>query len=174
MNNKKGLILSGILLLVLIMGGIYTLNRQIGNTVEARQNILSKRGNHVIILREIVIEDSVISETLDQKAGYGYAQFERNEKGNYILKTKMVKTLQEEPVLSDNIVINGESYEILMCNASGLQYAEVTYTDETTGKVDDPIRVDMNNYTVQLIKVPEYSSYKRSVVFYNEKGDRFE
>jgi hypothetical protein len=173
MKNKKAIILA-MLLFVFIAGSIYSINKQHGNTVEARQIILSKRDNHVIILREIIIENSIISEMIDQESGYGYAQFEKNKKENYILKTKMVRTRQDEPILTDTIVINDEVYEILMCNTSGLEYAEVIYTDDTTGKKGDPIRVEMHNQTVALIKAPEYSSYTRSAVFYNYKGDRFE
>jgi len=173
MKYKKTVILT-MLLFVFIAGSIYSINKQHGNTPEARQIILSRRDNHVIILREIIIENSIISEMIDQESGYGFAQFEKNEHGNYILKTKMVRTRQDEPILMDTIVINDEVYEILMCNTAGLEYAEVIYTDDTTGKKDDPIRVEMYNQTVALIKAPEYSSYTRNVVFYNYKGDRFE
>lgn len=173
MKNKKAIILA-ILLFVFIAGTIYSINRQHGNTAEARQTILSKRDNHVIILREIVIENSIISEMIDQESGYGYAQFEKNEHGNYILKSKMVRTRQDEPLLTDTITINNESYEILMCNTACLEYAEVVYTDDATGKKGDPIRVEMNKHTVALIKAPDYSSYTTSVVFYNSNGDRFE
>lgn len=173
MKNKKAIILA-ILLFVFIVGTIYSINRQYGNTPEARQIILSRRDNHVIILREIVNENSIISEMIDQESGYGYAQFEKKENGNYILMTKKVRSRQEEPILIDTIVINDELYKILMCNKSCLEYAEVVYTDDTTGKKEDPIRVEMNNQSVALIKAPEYSSYTTSVVFYNYNGDRFE
>lgn len=173
MKNRKAVILA-ILLFVFIAGTIYSINRQYGNTAEARQIILSKRDNHVIILREMVFENSIISEMIDQESGYGYAQFEKKENGNYILKTKMVRTRQEEPIITDTIVINDELYKILMCNKACLEYAEVVYTDDTTGKKDDPIRVEMNNQSVALIKAPDYSSYTTSVVFYNSNGDRFE
>jgi len=175
MNNNKALIFTLLLLLsIFIAGSVYITNRQHGNTAEARQTMLSRSDNHVIILREISIEDSIISEMMDQQSGYGYAQFERNDKGNYILKTKMVRTRQEEPVLTDIIEINDELYEILMCNAGGLEYAEVSYTDDTTGEKDELIRVDMHNQTVALVKAPDYSSYTRNVVFYNYKGEKFE
>jgi len=173
MKNKKATLLV-VLLFIFIAGSIYSINRQNGNTVEARQIILSKRDNHVIILREIIIENSIISEMIDQKSGYGYAQFEKNEYGNYILKTKMVRTGQDEPIVMDILVINDEVYNVLMFNKACLEYAEVIYTDDTTNKKHDPIRVEMNNQTVSLIKAPEYSSYTMSVVFYNYKGDRFE
>lgn len=176
MKNRKPILFTLVLFLlsVSIAGGIYIMNRQNGHTAESRQSILSRSDNHVIIISEIVIGDSIISEMMDQQSGYGYAQFEKNEKGNYILKTKMVRTRQDEPILTDIIEINDEMYEILMCNAAGLEYAEVTYTDNATGTKNAPLRVEMHNQTVALIKAPEYSSYNRYVAFYNYKGDKFE
>jgi hypothetical protein len=136
--------------------------------------ILSNRDNHVIILSEIHFENDIISELLDQKAGYGYAQFELNEQGNYLLKTKMIRTVQYDPIVTDIIQINDKSYEILMCYKPGLDYAEVIYTDDSTGKRNEPIKVEMNNQNVAIIEAPEYSSYTRHVSFYNYKGDKFE
>lgn len=173
MKNKKIIILA-MFLFVLVIGSIYGINKQYGNTLDARQKILSTKDNHVIILSEITIENSIISEIIDQKAGYGYAHFEENEKGNYIFKAKMVKTQQYEPIVTDVIKINDEFYEILMCYKSGLDYVEVIYTDDSTGKKDDPIRVEMHNQMVALLEAPEYSSYTRHVAFYNYKGDKFE
>lgn len=173
MRNKKTIIFS-LLLFILVIGSIYSINMQYGNTLDARQRILSKRDNQVIIISEIIIENSIISEIIDQKAGYGYAQFEENEKGNYVFKTKMIRTEQYEPIVTDIIVINDEFYEVLMCHKSGLDYAEVTYTDDSTGKKDDPIRVEMHNQTVAILEAPEYSSYSRYVAFYNYNGDKFE
>lgn len=173
MKNKKTVILI-LFLLGFIAASVYLFNSQNGNSVDARQRILSKRDNHVIILREINIENSIISEFIDQESGYGYAQFEGNEKGRFILKSKLVKTRQDEPILADTLVINDEAYDILMCNTPCLEYAEVAYTDETTGKMDDPIRVGMNSHTVELIKAPEYLNYTMDVVFYNYKGEKFE
>lgn len=170
--KKKTIILA--LLFILVIGSVYSINKQYGNTLDARQRILSKRDNHVTIISEIIIENSIISEIMDQKAGYGYAQFEKNEKGNYVFKTKMVRTEQYEPIVTDIIQINDEFYEVLMCNKSGLDYAEVIYTDDSTGKKNDPIRVEMHNQTVAILEAPEYSSYTRHVVFYNYNGDKFE
>ena len=158
---KKKTIILALLLFILVIGSVYIINKQYGNTLDARQRILSKRDNHVIIISEIIIENSIITEIMDQKAGYGYAQFEKNEKGNYIFKTKVVRTEQDEPISTDIIQINDEFYEVLMCNKSGLDYAEVIYTDESTGKTDDPIRVEMHNQTVAMLEAPEYSSSTR-------------
>ncbi|HCW72752.1 MAG TPA: hypothetical protein DHM90_01975 [Clostridiaceae bacterium] len=175
MKNRKALLLTLLLLLsVFIAGSVYIMNRQHGITSEDRQALLSRNGNHVVILREIHIKDSIISEIMDQQSGYGYAQFEKNDRGNYILKTRMVRTRQEDSIVTDIIEINDEMYEILMCNAGGLEYAEVSYTDDTTGEKVEPLRVDMHNQTVALLKAPEYSSYTRKVTFYNYEGDRFE
>lgn len=173
MKNRKAIILF-MLVVVFIAGGIYSINRQNGNTVEDRQRILSKRDNHVIILSEIIIEDSIISEMIDQESGYGYAQFEKNNYENFILKTKVVRTRQEEPVIMDIVIINDVVYDVLMFNIAGLEYAEVTYTNDTTGIKDDPIRVEMYNHAVALVKAPEYSSYTRNIVFYDCKGEQFE
>ena len=170
--KKKTIILA--LLFILVIGSVYSINKQYGNTLDARQRILSKRDNHVIIISEIIIENSIISEIMDQEAGYGHGQFEKNEKGNYIFKTKKVRTEQYEPIVTDIIQINDEFYEVLMCNKSGLDYAEVIYTDDSTGKKDDTIRVEMHNQTVAILEAPEYSSYTRHVVFYNYNGDKFE
>jgi len=171
--RKKKLITFG-LLLILIIGSIYSINRTYGNTLDTRQRILSKRGNNAIIISEIIIDNSIISEVIDQKAGYGYAHFELNEKGNYLLKTKMIRTQQYEPIVTDIIQIDDKAYEILMCNKSGLDYAEVIYTDNNTGKEEDPILVDMNNQSVAVIEAPKYSSYTRYVAFYNYDGRKFE
>ena len=111
---KKKTIILALLLFILVIGSVYIINKQYGNTLDARQRILSKRDNHVIIISEIIIENSIITEIMDQKAGYGYAQFEKNEKGNYIFKTKMVRTEQYEPIITDIIQINDEFYEVLM------------------------------------------------------------
>lgn len=173
MKLKKKIIF-GMLLIIIVVGNIYNLDRTYGNTLDARQKILSKRGNNAIIISEIIIENNIISEVLDQKAGYGYAQFELNEKGNYLLKTKMIIPQQYEPIVTDIIQIDDKLYEILMCDKSGLDYAEVIYTDNNTGKEDDPIIVQMNNQTVALIEAPNYSNYTRYVAFYNYKGDKFE
>lgn len=61
-----------------------------------------------------------------------------------------------------------------MCYRSGLDYAEVIYTDDNTGISDEPIIVEMNNYHVAIIEATEYQSYSRYVSFYNYKGDKFE
>lgn len=171
---KKKTIIPAMLFFVLVIGGIYSTNKQYGNTLDARQRILSKRDNHVIIISEIIIENSIISEIIDQKAGYGYAQFEENEKGNYVFKTKMVRTQQSVPIVTDIIQVNEKFYEVLMCNKSGLDYVEVIYTDDSTGKKDDPIRVEMQNQTIAIVEAPDYSSYTRHVAFYNYKGEKFE
>jgi hypothetical protein len=119
---KKKTIILALLLFILVIGSVYIINKQYGNTLDARQRILSKRDNHVIIISEIIIENSIITEIMDQKAGYGYAQFEKNEKGNYIFKTKMVRTEQYEPIITDIIQINDEFYEVLMSIASTLDH----------------------------------------------------
>ena len=119
---KKKTIILDLLLFILVIGSVYIINKQYGNTLDARQRILSKRDNHVIIISEIIIENSIITEIMDQKAGYGYAQFEKNEKGNYIFKTKMVRTEQYEPIITDIIQINDEFYEVLMSIASTLDH----------------------------------------------------
>lgn len=64
MKNKKTIILA--MLFVLVIGSIYNINKQYGNTLDARQRILSKRDNHVIIISEIIIKNSIISEIIDQ------------------------------------------------------------------------------------------------------------
>lgn len=170
MKLKKKIIF-GMLLVIIVVGSIYNLDRTYGNTLDARQRILSKRGNNAIIISEIIVEDSIISEVIDQNAGYGYAQFELNEKRNYLFKIKMIRP---KAIVTDIIEIDDKLYEILMCNKSGLDYAEVIYTDNNTGKEDDPIIVQMNNQTVALIEAPNYSNYTRYVAFYNYKGDKFE
>ena len=172
--KKKKIFIIVALALILIISSIYNISGSYGNTLEARQGILSKRDNHAIILSEIYIENDIISEVLDQKSGYGYAQFDLNEKGNYLLKTKMIRSGQYDPIVTDIIEINDKSYEILMCYRSGLDHAEVIYTDDNTGISDEPIIVEMNNYHVAIIEAPEYTSYSRHVSFYNYKGDKFE
>ena len=172
MKSKKGIIFIALLLLILL--SFYKINTSYGNTIYARQRILSKRDNHVIILSEIILENNIISEIIDQKSGYGYAQFEANEKGNYLLKTKMMSAQQYEPIVTDRIEINDEFYEIIMCDKSGLEYSEVTYVDNSRGIKDDPVRIEMNNQRVAIFKAPEYSDYKTNVVFYNYKGNKFE
>ena len=97
-----------------------------------------------------------------------------HDKGNYIFKTKTVRTEQYEPIVTDIIEINDEFYEVLMCHKSDLDYAEVIYTDDSTGKKDDPIRVEMHNQTVTIVEAPKYSNYTRYVAFYNYNGDKFE
>ena len=72
------------------------------------------------------------------------------------------------------LVIGDKFYEIFMCYKSGLDYAEVICTDDTTDNKIEPIRIEMNNKTVALIEAPEYSSYRRHVVFYDNKGNMFE
>ena len=173
MKNKKTIIFIALLLFIILVS-FYNINKSYGNTSYSRQRILSKRDNHVIILSEIILENNVISEIIDQRAGYGYAQFEANGKGNYLLKTKMIKTQQYDPIVTDRIKVNDEFYEILMCGKSGLEYVEVIYTDDSTGIKDDPIRVEMNNQGVAIFKAPGYSDYTRNVVFYNYKGNKFE
>lgn len=172
-KNKKIIIVS-ILLLTLIISSIYILRASYGNTTQSRQRILSKYNNNAIILSEIVFKDNIISEFLDQQAGYGYAHFEANEQGNYKLKTKMERTQQYESIVTDLINIEDKTYEILMCYKSGLEYAEVIYTDNSTGKTFDPIRVEMHNQRVAIIEAPDFTNYTRYVVFYNYEGRKFE
>lgn len=172
--KKKKITIFGMLLFIFVASTIYNINKSYGNTLDKRQKILSKRGNNAIIISEIVTKNSIISEIIDQKAGYGYAQFELNEKGNYLLKTKMIRTQQYEPIVIDIIQIDSKSYKILMCGKSGLDYAEVIYTDNDTGKEKDPIRVEMNNQRIALIEAPEYSNYTRYITFYDFNGNKFE
>ncbi|MDR7871241.1 MAG: hypothetical protein RIN55_10295 [Tissierellaceae bacterium] len=173
MRNKRFII--GSIIVVFIIGVIvYKTNQPYGNTFEARQRILSKPSNSAIILSEIIIENNIISEFIDQQVGYGYAQFEANDHGNYMLKTKMVRTQESEPIVTDIIVIGDKFYEIFMCYKSGLEYVEVIYTDDTTGNKLEPIRIEMNNGRVALVEAPEYSSYTRDVAFYDNKGNKFE
>lgn len=176
MKNNK--IVIGIIIIVtfITVSIIYSLNQLYGNTVEARQRILSKPSNSTIILSEIIIENYIISEIIDQQAGYGYAQFEANKYGNYSLKTKMVRTQESESIVivTDIINIGDKPYEILMCNKSGLDYAEIIYTDDSSGKKLEPVHIEMNNQRVVFVEAPEYSSYTRYVVFYDNKGNKFE
>lgn len=173
MKNKK-IVIAFILLFILIGSSIYNLKASYGNTFQSRQRILSKHYNNAIILSEIVFKENIISEFIDQQSGYGYAHFEANEQGNYKLKTKMVRTEQYEPIVTDIIHIGDKAYEILMCNKSGLEYAEVIYTDNITGKTLEPIRVEMHNQTVAIIEAPDYTDYTRYVAFYNNQGGKFE
>jgi len=173
MKNKNFIIVS-VIVLFIIVSIVYSINQLYGNTVEARQTILSKPSNSTIILSEIIIENYIISEIIDQQAGYGYARFEANQYGNYTLKTKMIRTQESEPIISDIIQIGDKPYEILMCNKSGLDYAEIIYTDDITGKRLEPFRIDMNNSRVAFVEAPEYSSYTRYVAFYDNKGNKFE
>lgn len=125
----------GIIIAIFIIGSIiYSVSQLYGNTVGARQRILSKLSNSTIILSEIIIENYIISEIIDQQASYGYAQFEADQYGNYTLKTKMIRKQESEPIITDIIYIGDKPYEILMCNKSGLDYAEIIYTDDISGK----------------------------------------
>ena len=173
MKNKKIIIIT-VLLIMFIGATVYSIKQSYGNTLEARQRILSKQSNSVIILSEINIENSIISEIIDQQAGYGYAQFEADEKGNYSLKTKKVRTQETETIVTDIIQINDELYEIIMLNKPGLDYAEVIYTDNSTGVKQDPVRVVMDNKTVALVEAPDYFSYTRYVAIYDNAGNKFE
>lgn len=175
MKSKKVMIIGiSIILFIVISSMIYGINQLYGNTSDSRQRILSKPGNNTIILSEIIIENYVISEFIDQKAGYGYALFEANQTGNYSLKNKMISTQQFEPIVTDIININDKLYEILMCYKSGLDYAELIYTDPISGEKLEPFRVEMDNKTVAFFEAPEYASYTRYVSFYDNKGKKFE
>lgn len=168
---KKKTMIFITLFFVLIVGIIYSTNKPYTGGVLEQQKILSKRGNHVIILSQKIIGNNVISEIIDQKAAYGYANFKVDEKGRSHLKDKNIST---ELIVIDRIKVNDTFYEVLMCYKSGLDYAEVTYTDDSTNKKDNPLRVEMNNKTVAIFEVPEHSSYISKVVFYNYNGNKFE
>jgi len=173
MKNKK--IIIGSIILLYFIGNInYSINQLYGNTVEARQKILSKSSNNTIILSETIMENCIISEITDQEASYGYAKFEANMYGNYDLKTKITRKQESEPIVTNIIQIKDKFYEILMCNKPGLDYAEVIYIDKTTGKELESIRIEMNNRTVAFVEAPNYSSYTIYVAFYDNKGNKFE
>lgn len=173
MKNKKLTISIAVVVFLIAIGGfIFQDNRYNGSTIESRELILNKSDNGVTIVSETPVNNYIVCEITNQRGQYGYAVFEPKDKKNYKFQTKVWR--EKGSVITDFIRMDEKEYEIFMCNQSDLDYAVVSYIDNTSNTGFATEKLDLIEGRFAIIEAPNLKSYTRSVVFYDVNGNKYE
>lgn len=172
MKNKR--LLYGMTLLVCLIGTfVYFSNiSPKGNTVESREALLDEaisRGNNWTILKELEIDDYIISCAYSANGKSTIVVFEPTSNGRYKFSTSTNR--DNEDIIIGGTVINGEWYDLLWFNGAKTEYAEIIYT--VNGIRKEPLKYDTTNIDLICIKNPE-KSYSIDVCYYDSDGNIYE
>lgn len=143
-----------------------------GETVESRQEMLNaaiSKGRDWTILKELELEDCVVSAAYSADRKCTLAVFEPQGEGAYRLRT--TTTRDADQIIIAGTMANGAWYDLVWFQGAGTEYAEVTYT--VGGQEQQPLRFDTGEMEILSIKNPQ-KEYSMQVVYYDGEGNRYE
>ena len=143
-----------------------------GSTLDSREKRISKlgqlKGNPHIDL-ETNLEGYIISGYTSSNSQYGLAIFTPHSKGKYTFQTNYNSTNNE--IISGNLSVNGNNYDLFWANKADLDYAEITY--RVQGNSPEIVKLDASNNKILCSEAP-YKDYSVEVVFFDIHGNRYE
>lgn len=143
-----------------------------GETVESRQEMLNaaiSKGGDWTILKELELEDCVVSAAYSADRKCALAVFEPQGNGTYKLRTST--TRDADQIIVTSTMANGVWYDLVWFQGAKTKYAEITYTVD--GQVQDTLRFDTEDMEILSIENPQ-KEYSMHVVYYDGEGNKYE
>ena len=171
---KKKLLLCGIAVVICVCAAFiyYVQSVPSGNTLESREELLNNsisKGEGWSIVKEIKIDDCIISAAYSTDNKAAIAIFRPTSNGNYKFSTSINRSNND--IVIGGAAINGQWYDLMWYNGTQTEYAEITYS--TSGKEDETLKYDTTKGDIIYIKNNE-KEYNLSVCYYDSKGNRYE
>lgn len=168
-NRKTKLGIFVGLIFIIIMFIIQTHNNKFQNTFEERNNFIKKSETGAVIISETIIDNYIVSEIVAGNK-YGYAVFAPYGNDKYSWQSML---LTEEEIYSETILINSNTYEILMCEKSNLDYVETVYSNTDNGETISSTITELDGKTFAVQKAPDLKSYTYYVTWYDTSGKQY-
>lgn len=143
-----------------------------GSAVESREMLLNKASTNSrnwTIVAEQKIEDYMISGACSTDNKAAIAVFEPAGTQKYRLLTSTSRNNEE--IIVETSLINGEQYNLIWFHGAQTEYAEVTCT--INGQEQPPIRYDTTQMGVICQKAPA-KEYTIQVCYYDRDGNKYE
>ena len=171
--KKKFLFIFSIIILFFIVISIYFIySLPSGNTVESREKILNSsisKGEDWRILKEIEIDEYIISAGYSTDNKVTLAIFEPTKKGKYKFKSSTNRNTDDIIISGTNI--NGNWYDLIWFNGAKTEYAEITYTID--GNKESPIIYNTKDMDIIYYKNLA-KDYSINVTYYDSYGNKYE
>lgn len=171
--NKKRLLYVLVPLVCIISALLYFSNiLPKGNTVESREKLLDDaipKGDNWTILKEVEIDNYIISCAYSTNGKSTIAVFEPTSNGTYKFSTSTNR--ENKDIIIGGAIINGEWYDLIWFNGAQTEYAEIIYT--VNGVKKEPLKYDTTNMELICIKNSE-EKYSIDVCYYDSNGNRYE
>jgi len=168
-KTKRGIF--GGVIFVIIMFMIQTYSNEFQNTFEERNDFINRFWNGAEIISDTIIVDNhhIISKIVAGNK-YGFAVFVLHGNDKYRWQGTH---LTEEEIYSETILINSNTYEILMCKKPNLDYAEIVYTNTDNGEKISSTITELNGRNFEVHKTPDLKNYTYHVTWYDTSGKQY-
>ncbi len=171
---KKKFILFVLIPLVCIIGVFIFSSNSLpkGDTIESREALLDNaisRGNDWSIIKEIEIDDYIISCAYNTTGKTTIAVFEPISDGKYKFSTSTNR--DNTDIIIGGAIISAEWYDFVWFNGAQTEYAEIIYT--VNGVKKEALKYDTTNMDLICIKNQE-KDYSIKVIYYDSEGNRYE
>lgn len=132
------------------------------------QSIAATKGQKWTIAAERSIDPYIISSAYSTDNRAAIAVFEPDGRNRYHLMSSV--TGNQDEIITDTIVMNGEAYNLIWFNGAQTEYAEVIYV--INGEAQKPLRYDTGNMEVICEKAPA-KEYEIRVTYYDSLGNQY-
>ena len=171
---KKKFLLCGVVLVVCIFAAFiyYVQSVPSGNTLESREELLDdavSKGEGWTIVKEIKIDDCIVSAAYSTDYKATIAIFRSTSNGNYKFSTSLNRSNND--IIIGGAMINGQWYDLIWYNGAQTKYAEITYS--ISGKEDKILKYDTSDGGIIYIRNNE-KEYNLSVCYYDSEGNKYE